>query len=467
MINKIIYIPIEIKRREFDSRCYQALKLIKEGFDVVICKKSGLQQYKRKMKIGLVYFKSSGPRYYNLMKELKELGHQIIMMDEEGLFFNDESLYSKRFSKKNFRYIDFILAWGKNDSAAIQKMSKTSKIFEIGSPRIDLLTQKTNQFYFNESKKIKKKYGKFILLNTQLIFINHYTHINQESFIKTVGDKKKDYKYNKKQLIIAKERVEQQKKIFTDYKFFLEKFSKQFPTYKLIVRPHPAENHEIWKKIIKQYKNVTYVNDENSACSWMLASQFSIASNCTTAIESFFLDKFNINYRPIKNPNVEFELPKICGLNIENIDNLNKFIKKNYHNSNLKIDYIRKKDMEILKNKFSNLNGECSINKLYSILTSNVNFNSENFSLKIKTINLNLFEKLKNVLRIFYLDIKLKIFRNKKSLFSIQKVPGFNESEIFEKISLFKSLLGINIKFSVKQEEPGMFVIKDIKKKNV
>ena len=72
MINKIIYIPIEIKRREFDSRCYQALKLIKEGFDVVICKKSGLQQYKRKMKIGLVYFKSSGPRYYNLMKELKQ-----------------------------------------------------------------------------------------------------------------------------------------------------------------------------------------------------------------------------------------------------------------------------------------------------------------------------------------------------------------------------------------------------------
>ena len=146
------------------------------------------------MKPGLVYFKSSGPRYHNLMKEFKKLGHQNIMLDEEGLFFNDENLYSKRFYKKNFKYIDYILTWGKRDFLAIKKISKYSRIFNTGSPRIDLLTQKTNKGYFSESNKIKKKYGKFILLNTQLIFINHYTHQNQGSFIKNVGDKKKDYK---------------------------------------------------------------------------------------------------------------------------------------------------------------------------------------------------------------------------------------------------------------------------------
>ncbi len=69
MINKIIYFPIEVKKREFDSRCYQALKLINEGFKVSICTKSSINYYRHKMKPGLVYFKSSGPRYHNLMKE--------------------------------------------------------------------------------------------------------------------------------------------------------------------------------------------------------------------------------------------------------------------------------------------------------------------------------------------------------------------------------------------------------------
>ena len=467
MINKIIYIPIEIKKREFDSRCYQALKLINEGFEVAICKKAAIQQYKHKMKQGLVYFKSSGPRYHNLMKELKKLGHQNIMMDEEGLFFNDESVYSKRFDKRNFRYIDYILTWGRDDFLAIKKMSKSSAVFKIGSPRIDILTQKTNQIYFDVSRKIKKKYGKFILLNTQLIFINHHLHENYKSFIKTVSDKKKSYKFNKKQLIVVKQRVDQQIKIFEDYKKFLKLFSKKFPNYKLIVRPHPAENHEIWKKIIKKYKNIIYIQDQHPACSWMLASQFSIASNCTTAVESFFLSKFNINYRPIKNPNVEFELPIICGLNITNINDLIRFIKKNYHNSNLKIDYTRKKDLKILKNKISNYDGHCSIKKLNKILVSNINFKPENHSSKNKVINLNLFEKCKNILRILYLEIKLKVFRSRDSIFSIQKFPGMNESEIFKRISLFKRLIGINLKFSVKEEEPGMFVIKNIKKKNV
>ncbi len=461
MISKIIYFPIEIKKREFDSRCYQALKLINEGFKIAICTKSALNQYRQKIKPGLVYFKSSGPRYFNLMREFKSLGHQNIMMDEEGLLFRGEELYAKRFNRENFKYIDFILTWGKKDFSAIKKMSKSSLIFPIGSPRIDLLNQKTNHMYFHESKKIKKKYGKFILLNTQLIFINHYTHKDKDSFIENVKNKK-DYKYNEKELNLAKQRVKMQIKLFNDYKNFLEIFSKKFPKYKLIVRPHPAENHKVWKEIIKKYKNIIYVQDTRSACSWMLASQFSIASNCTTAVESFFLKKFNINYRPVKNLKVEFELPIICGLNIENIKNLIIFIKKNYHNSNLKINYLNNKGKKILKNKFSNLNGKCSIKKLNQILISNINFNLEKQTSDTKIVNLNIYEKFKNILRIIYLDLKLKVFKNKASLFSIQKIPGMNESEIYDRINLFKRLLGIKIKFSVDEEEPGIFIIKKI-----
>ena len=137
------------------------------------------------------------------------------------------------------------------------------------------------------SQKQKKKYGKFILLNTQLIFINHYTHKDKDSFIENVKNKK-DYKYNEKRIKLSQTKSKNANKTFNDYKIFRNIF-KKFPKYKLIVRPHPAENHKVWKEIIKKYKNIIYVQDTRSVCSWMLASQFSIASNCTTAVESFFL----------------------------------------------------------------------------------------------------------------------------------------------------------------------------------
>lgn len=462
MINKIVYFPIEVKKRELDSRCYQALKLINQGFVVSICTKSAIAQYKKKMRLGIVYFKSSGPRYHSLMKELKNMGHKNIVMDEEGLILIDKNLYSTRFYKKNFKYIDLVLSWGKQDFSAIKKMSKSSKIFNIGSPRIDLLNQKTNKIYFDQARKIKKKYGKFILINTLFTYVNHFSHKTTNSYLQKLADKDDVYKFNKKQLHLSYKQVKRQKIIFEDFKKFLKIFSQTFPNYKLVVRPHPSENHETWKRIIKKYKNIIYINDDRSACSWMLASQFSISANCTTAIESFFLNKFNINYRPINNPEIEYILPRLCGLNIKSIDNLVQFVKKNYHKSNLKINYFTKKNKKILQNKVSNFDGLCSVNKLNQVFASNFIFNEEKFLNKKKIVNLNYLEKLKNFLRIKYLDFRLKVLKSEKSLFAIQKVPGMAEKEIFDRITLFKNYLGIKTRFSVIEEEPGMFVIKKI-----
>ncbi len=462
MINKIIYFPIEVKKREFDSRCYQALKLINQGFAVSICTKSAIAQYKKKMRLGIVYFKSSGPRYHNLMKELKKMGHKNIVMDEEGLILIDKNLYSTRFYKKNFKYIDLVLSWGKQDFSAIKKISKSSKIFNIGSPRIDLLNQKTNKIYFDQARKIKKKYGKFILINTLFTYVNHFSHKTMDDYLKILANKDDVYKFNKKQLDLSNKQVKRQKVIFKDFKKLLKLFSQNFPHYKLVVRPHPSENHETWKKIIKKYKNIIYMNDDRSACSWMLASQFSISANCTTAIESFFLNKFNINYRPLSNPEIEYQLPRICGLNIKSINNLIKFIKKNYHKSNIKINYFTNKSRKILQNKVSNFDGSCSVNKLNQVLASNLIFNKEKFPNKEKIVNLNYFHKLKNFVRIQYLNFKLKVLKSENSLFAIQKIPSITEKEIFDRITLFKNYLGIKTRFSVIQDEPGMFVIRKI-----
>ena len=461
IINKIIYFPIEIKKREFDARCYQALKLIKEGFEVSICTKSAINQYRNKIKKGIVYFKSSGPRYYELMKSLYKNGHYIAVMDEEGLMLKDKDVYSMRYNIANFKYINNIFAWGETDYKILKKLFEKEKIIPIGSPRFDILNQKTNRLYFEQAKKIKKKYGKFILLNTFLVYVNHFAHNKSKGYLKSVG-KVYNTKLSRKLIKISNQNVDLQKKVFQDYKNFVKIFSKTFPNYKLIIRPHPSEKQYVWKEISNKYKNVSCIIDQNTACSWMLASQFSISSNCTTAVESFFLKKFNINYRPYKKKKLisEYDLPKLCGYNIKNIKELINFIKRNYNNSDLKINYLNSKDKKTLKDKIINSDGICSVSRLSDYFNSNINFQKKSYE---KVLNLNFFEKIKNRLRLFYLKIKLKVFKNKRSQFTIQKMPGMNEREIFEKINLYKKHLNLKIKFTVNEVEPGLFLIKNSK----
>ena len=204
------------------------------------------------MKRGIIYFKSSGPRYYDLMKKLNKIGHKNIMMDEEGLILLDENLYSQRFFKKNFKYLDIIFTWGKKDFHAIKKLTKFSKIFDTGSSRIDLLTQKTNKIYFDQAKKIRKKYGKFILINTLFTKVNHFFDKSSDNYLKKIKDAKNMHKFNERQLDLSHKQVKVEKVIFKDFKKFLEIFSKNFSNHKLVIRPHPSENHNTWKEITKK-----------------------------------------------------------------------------------------------------------------------------------------------------------------------------------------------------------------------
>ena len=58
-----LYIPIEISKRELDSRILLSLKSIKYNFEPVITKKSRLFEKLSIIKPGIFFFKSFGPNY--------------------------------------------------------------------------------------------------------------------------------------------------------------------------------------------------------------------------------------------------------------------------------------------------------------------------------------------------------------------------------------------------------------------
>ena len=70
-----------------------------------------------------------------------------------------------------------------------------------------------------------------------------------------------------------------------------------------------------------------------NTCSWMIASNFVISSNCTTSVEAFLLKKMNYNFVPVVDENVMYKLPKITGIQVHTLDTLIEKV-NNFRNGN-------------------------------------------------------------------------------------------------------------------------------------
>ena len=246
---------------------------------------------------------------------------------------------------------------------------------------------------------------------------------------------------------------------------FVNKFATKYPEEKLVIRPHMSENHEVWHNLSKKYKNVITIYDDINTCSWMIASNFTISSNCTTSVEAFLLKKMNYNFIPVIDEDVIFKLPKITGIPVYTSDSLIEKI-DNFRNANTDqkfFEIMLKKNYEKLKRNMLNLAEEnCSVENMIKCFSKEKNKkNKVNRDTKTSLINYTYF-KTKSVL--YYYFILNKSFFNKKIeeniKFAIQKFPNITKEEIDQRLNKLVKKMKINEKFDVKQIYPGVFLIK-------
>ena len=201
----------------------------------------------------------------------------------------------------------------------------------------------------------------------------------------------------------------------------------------------------------------------------MMASSFSISSNCTTSIESFLLGKFNYNFRPIIDEKVEFDLPKICGINVETVEKLiNKisiFLDKNTDEKIFTAEYPKKVDK--LKNYMANVEEKkCSVDEILNFLSKDIN---ESIFVKEKYMSRFVLFLNKQIRRIAFYKMRIMgVFTKKtkdKIEFAIQKFPDLSESELRAKISNILKKMNIDDNLIIKEIYPGSFLIKANQKK--
>ena len=85
---------------------------------------------------------------------------------------------------------------------------------------------------------------------------------------------------------------EDQKKVEKKLLKFFNYFPKKYPNIKIVIKPHPVENKDYWKKLINKINcnNLILADNNYSTNSYILAAEFNVGSNCHTSLSLIFLE---------------------------------------------------------------------------------------------------------------------------------------------------------------------------------
>lgn len=414
-----IVIPFEIKKREIDLVIFLASFLSTKNYKVYIGSKQRIYSNLEKFPKSIFILKSIGPKNYGFLKKIKSLGHKICCLDIEGISYLKNDILKTRASNENLGLIDYFFCWGKQNYIDIKSVfpKYTKKFVITGHPKIEILKKQNSVIFRKESKIIKKQIGKFILITT---FFNNY------NFFDKTKNEKEIRKFIWGNNTIAKPlQIHQKKNLFHTLKM-IDKIRENFPKRKIIIRPHPAENQNFWKKKYKDIENVRVIVDNQSTCSWILASEINIACNCSTLFESFFLNKLSLNFMPYTNKKVHYTLPNATGYYVKNVNTLIDILK----NKNFKNLKLNKSQLKIIPKIIHNFNNENSNKEILKYL------NRIQLTSKVVEYPKVIFF-IKKILRIIA-RYKMLMSFNKTQILIDHKIGRISKKEIINKVNDFR-----------------------------
>lgn len=317
---KWLYLPIEIKVRELDARILLACAAAEKGYRVLIGHKGEIQTKLNSMPRGIFYMYGLVGNYLPILENARNHGHRIIAQDEEGLVVWLHGRYRKyRMSGEVIALIDSIFAWGENQKNLIIENfpEAENKIIPTGSPRIDMLREPFHHIFDETVEKIQKEHGRFLLINTNFGLANnfrgatdYFEHVKNAYQLQTDEDEE-----------FHKIRFEFQNRMSDLFIEMIKSLSQAFPDKKIILRPHPSEDHESNKKALKDCANVT-VCHEGNVIPWLRSCDLLIHNGCQTGIEAVISGKPVISYRPLREDLIETFLPNAVSEQVETLDAL-------------------------------------------------------------------------------------------------------------------------------------------------
>ncbi|MBX7145982.1 MAG: hypothetical protein K1X44_01595 [Alphaproteobacteria bacterium] len=365
-----VIIPAEILNREFDAKLLLAAIAAERGFKVIVGCRSKINNWMSFMPRSIYLAKGMTARTLRMFKIMKDLGHAMVSCDEEALvYFSPEIYYKRRLSPPVLSHTSALFAWGQNnyDLWRSAKDYHGVPIYITGHPRADLMRPELKNFYSKDIKKLHDQYGQYILVNSNFSLVNKiFSNLTPLPDPDASGKEAQ----GKLGMGYTVELARHKNILFKEFLNLIPTLAQKFPNYSIVVRPHPAENHQAWQNAAHGLSNVHVIHQGN-IIPWILASKIVIHNGCTTAIEAALLNHPVVAYQPVIDQDYDDVLPNRVSYSATNPDSLIAMIKDlDDQKSNLYLnkDNHKLKQEEELKNYINGLKGPFASERIVDAL---------------------------------------------------------------------------------------------------
>ena len=297
-----LIIPVENQVRELDPKLLLACIAARRGFLVIIGSHRNIDLRISSFPRSLYLNKSMTDRNLKMFRIMEKIGHQIVTWDEEALVhLPAETYFSRRLSPEAIRHVSQLFAWGEKNAELWRQypdLPTDLPIHVTGNPRCDMLRPEMRPFYESEVAKIRRTHGDFILVNTNFNHVNAF--FPAQNLFKPVKDEGQEPAFGKAAVGMTRQYARglhnHKQSILDAFKHLIPLLDDAFPDHKIVVRPHPTENQQVYKEIAQHCKRV-FVTNEGNVVPWLMATRAVIHNGCTTGVEAYMMDVPAISYR--------------------------------------------------------------------------------------------------------------------------------------------------------------------------
>lgn len=443
MGKKWVIIPVEVKQREFLGRMLLACVAANSGYSVLLGHDRVIRRLAAYLPKGIIFDKSLGMARDRKVLRYHRLGYKLTALDEEstGFYVEPDLILPLRLSHEALERAEywFCLSETIREHAARLFPNHADKFVTTGMPRTDVWRPEVNGIFGDETARIRAEHGKYILFCSNFA---HVIHARSGAFL--------DQQYRrlaKSNSEISDFRLSTEQEGRDNLDKFVAVFPKirtWFPHVKLIVRPHPSEDHEYWHSLAAKTGHFE-VQTNGAASPWILGAECLLHHGCTTGVEAEIMGKPHIMYAPCPDKHHDTEMMKTFAPIVHTQDKLRAKL-----SSIMDGDY-NQKDRNDLESYFASLTGELSSRKIVS------SFHSIDVAP----------QKLRRWLKLMRFTPRHLIAQywprsRKAGSYSRQKWSETSAGDVAQIAARFQSLLGLENTLTTEEVFPQLFRIEKL-----
>jgi surface carbohydrate biosynthesis protein len=260
-----LIIPVENQVRELDAKLLLACIAARRELPCIIGSKREVESHIASFPRSIYLAKSMVPGNIKFLQIARELGHENVAWDEEALVhLPPETYFSRRLSPVAMDYVSHLFAWGEDNAELWRQypeLPTKTPIHVTGNPRGDLLRPEMRGFYDQQVEDIRSNYRNYILINTNFNHVNAF--LPERNLFQPVEEPGEEPRFGRAARGMTREYAEGlrhlKQTIFEAFQRLIPALEKSFPQHTIIVRPHPTESQEIYRKIAAKMRAMWFL----------------------------------------------------------------------------------------------------------------------------------------------------------------------------------------------------------------